>query len=46
MARTKSELRFKTYSDFPTQGSESQLYVATNTNLLYRWDGSAYVLVG
>lgn len=30
-------------SDFPTTGESGKIYVATDTNLTYRWTGSGYV---
>lgn len=45
MARTSVSLRFSTFATFPAIGDASILYIATNTNLLYRWTGSAYVLI-
>lgn len=32
-----------TMSDFPAQGESNKIYVARDTNLCYRWGGSAYV---
>lgn len=32
-----------TTDDFPVVGSTGKIYVATSTNLTYRWTGSAYV---
>jgi hypothetical protein len=37
---------YPTIGDFPTTGIEDVIYIAEDTNLLYRWDGAAYVLVG
>lgn len=46
MARTASSpLKFETYAQFPVIWNTQYLYIATDTNLIYRWDGSAYVEV-
>jgi len=45
MARTKTELRFNTRSLFPPVGNQVTLYIATDTNLIYRWNWSAYIEV-
>ena len=36
-------LEFATLSNFPTTGESGKIYVATNTNLTYRWTGTTYV---
>ena len=36
-------LEFPTRSDFPATGESGKIYVALDTNLTYRWSGSAYV---
>lgn len=36
-------LEFATLADFPTTGESGKIYVATNTNLTYRWTGTTYV---
>jgi len=36
---------YPTYGDFPAQGQGGILYIAEDTNYIYRWDG-AYVQVG
>lgn len=36
-------LEFANQAGFPSVGETSKLYVALDTNLLYRWSGSAYV---
>lgn len=36
-------LEFDRKSDFPAQGEASKIYVDKQTNLTYRWGGSAYV---
>lgn len=37
---------YNTKTDFPRPGSSGALYIAKNTNLLYRWSETDYVLVG
>ena len=36
-------LEFDKLVDFPTTGEAGKIYVATSTNLTYRWSGSGYV---
>lgn len=36
-------LEYTQKSEFPTTGETGKIYVATNTNLTYRWSGSTYV---
>lgn len=36
-------LEFSNKSSFPTTGESGKIYVAKDTNLTYRWSGSAYV---
>ena len=36
-------LEFATLANFPTTGEPGKIYVATNTNLTYRWTGTTYV---
>lgn len=36
-------LEFNTVDDFPTAGEAGKIYVATKTNLTYRWSGTGYV---
>jgi len=36
-------LEYASLSVFPTTGESGKIYVALNTNLAYRWGGSAYV---
>lgn len=36
-------LEYATLAGFPTTGETGKIYVALNTNLTYRWSGSAYV---
>ena len=35
-------LEFPTFADFPPTGESNKIYVAEDTNLLYRWTGTAY----
>jgi hypothetical protein len=43
---SKEFFEFPTIASFPTTGVEGRLNVATNTNNIYRWNGSDYVLAG
>ena len=36
-------LEYASKASFPSSGETGKIYVATNTNLTYRWTGSAYV---
>jgi hypothetical protein len=36
-------LEFATLADFPATGETGKIYVALNTNIIYRWSGSTYV---
>lgn len=45
MARTANQLKFTTFANFPAVGGTGILYIATDTNTIYRWTGSAYVMV-
>lgn len=36
-------LEYDSSSDFPTTGETGKIYVATDTNLTYRWSGSSYI---
>lgn len=36
-------IEFANLAAFPATGEESKLYVALDTNLLYRWSGSTYI---
>lgn len=38
-------LEFPSLSSFPIDGEESKIYVALDTNLIYRWSGSVYIQV-
>ena len=35
-------LEFDTFGDFPAEGEANTIYIARNTNLIYRWDGAVY----
>ena len=35
-----SNVIFRDKADFPTQGDTNCLYIATDENVLYRWDGT------
>ena len=35
-----SNVIFRDKTDFPTQGDTSCLYIATDENVLYRWNGT------
>lgn len=37
---TASNVIFRDKVDFPTQGDTSCLYIATDENVLYRWNGT------
>ena len=39
-------LEFANLAAFPVTGEGSKIYLAENTNLIYRWTGSTYVLIG
>jgi len=39
-------LEYANFASFPTTGTTGIIYVALDTNLTYRWSGSAYVQVG
>lgn len=36
-------LEYDTKTDFPTNGESGKIYIATDTNLQYRWTGTQYV---
>lgn len=36
-------LEFNTISNFPVSGETGKIYVATGTNIVYRWSGTGYV---
>lgn len=45
-AKSVKELRFEeSLDDFPSVGLDTVLYVANDTNKLYRWNGNAYMEV-
>jgi len=39
-------LEFDSTPDFPQPGESGKIYIATDTNMTYRWGGSAYVPIG
>lgn len=39
-------LEFDDFASFPVTGESGKIYIASNTNFVYRWTGSAYVLIG
>ena len=39
-------LEFANLAAFPVTGEGGKIYLAANTNLIYRWTGSTYVLIG
>lgn len=45
---TKNEISFKSYKEFPNIGNAEKLYVATDENAIYRWDGeeNVYICIG
>lgn len=45
MARTSSQQIFTSFASFPSVGWSNILYIATDSNTLYRWNGSAYVAI-
>ena len=45
MARTIKEMYFDTYANFPTTGSTTKIYIATDSNVIYRWNWSWYVQI-
>jgi len=36
-------LEFNTFANFPTTGETGKMYVAKDTNMVYRWTGTAYI---
>jgi hypothetical protein len=38
-------LELATLANFPPAGESGKLYVAANTNLVYRWSGTTYVAI-
>lgn len=44
----KSEISFKNYKEFPSIGNPERLYIATDENAVYRWDGenNVYICIG
>ena len=45
-ASVNDVLEYSDYSDFPLAGATGKLYIDATTNGAYRWNGTAYVLVG
>lgn len=45
-SRNVRELRFEERNEFPEVGLDNILYIATDENVSYRWDGEQYVTVG
>lgn len=39
-------LEFANLAAFPVTGVSGKIYIALNTNFIYRWTGSTYVLIG
>ena len=37
---------YSSLSNFPTTGESGKIYIATDTNITYRWGGSTYVPIG
>ena len=44
----KSEICFNSYKEFPSIGNSEKLYIATDENAIYRWDGeeNVYICIG
>lgn len=38
-------VEYPSFSDFPNPGESGKIYVALDTNLVYRWGGSEYILI-
>lgn len=38
-------LEYASFSKFPTKGESGKIYTALDTNKIYRWSGSAYVVI-
>lgn len=38
-------LEYASLSEFPTKGESGKIYTALDTNKIYRWSGSAYVVI-
>lgn len=38
-------LEYNSLAEFPVQGESGKIYVADDTNLAYRWSGTAYVVI-
>lgn len=39
-------LEFDNLAEFPVTGESGKIYLAKNTNFIYRWTGSTYLLIG
>lgn len=39
-------LEFANFASFPVDGESGKIYISANDNLIYRWTGSVYVLIG
>lgn len=42
----RSVKEYRTSSQFPETGRTGVIYIASDTGAVYRWDGSAYVVMG
>lgn len=38
-------LEYASFSNFPTEGESGKIYTALDTNKIYRWSGSTYVVI-
>lgn len=38
-------LEYASFSNFPTKGESGKIYTALDTNRIYRWSGSAYIVI-
>jgi len=45
MSRTAIIALFSAFTAFPATGNTNILYIATDINVVYRWNGSAYISV-
>lgn len=39
-------LGYSNFASFPVTGEDNKIYIAENTNITYRWSGTAYVPIG
>ena len=39
-------IEYASINDFPPVGVSGVIYIATDTNMVYRWGGSAYIIIG